>query len=376
MSFLGKIGNDFLNGFLSVSTLKDFSHASKVFRSNGFELAPKLKFLYHVYFDLNKTDIPALYAKYDAQSQIDLGLLVKEVKLPSYEIKTDTLNQYNRKRIVQTNIEYSDVTLTMHDDGANLSRNLWYDYLTYYFRDSTYAFEGMNGTEERNPGFRYGERDIYKDVRAVNDWGYSGDGSNDQGGFGVDSSKPHFFRSIKIFGMDKRHWVCYVLVNPHITSFQHDTYNYSEAGGIMANTMTLKYETVKYYEGVLEGTSGAPIDGFGQPSRYDTAPSSLGTAGSQPTVLGQGGLLSAGQNIIGDLANGNILGAVRTAGVSYNTIKNNGLGNILKNEATQMGVDAIKQFGPQAGKFLTPTGSVNKTPTTTATQTIIPGQRS
>jgi hypothetical protein len=335
MSFASKFGNDFITGFLGVNTLKDFSHASKTFKSNGYELAPKLKFLYHVYFDINKAEIPALNAKYDDQSQIDIGMLVKSITLPKFDIKTEDMNQYNRKRIIQTKLEYSDVTVEMHDDGANLTRNLWYDYMTYYFRDSTYNFDGQTSTESQgqNPGFKYSERDIYKGDRTVNDWGYSGDGSNDQGGYGISSNKPNFFKSIKIFGMDKRRFVCYVLVNPYITQFGHDTYNYSEAGGIMTNTMQLKFETVKYYEGTM---SAGEVTGFGQPSRYDTEPSSLGTAGSQPTVLGQAGILDAGNSIVKDLASGNILGAVRTAGITAKTVSSAGLGNILKNEGTSI----------------------------------------
>jgi hypothetical protein len=370
MGLLSNFGNDVVTGFLGVNTLKDFQHASKTFTSNGYELAPKLKFLYHVYFDLNKDSIPSLYSKYDEQSQIDLGLLVKQVSLPSFQIKTDELNQYNRKRIIQTKLEYDDVSLTMHDDGANLSRNLWYDYMTYYYNDSNYNFEGQSTTDgsTRNPGFKYSERDIYSENRTVNDWGYSGDGQGLNGGSGIDSTKPYFFRSIKIFGMNKRNFVCYVLINPHITAFKHDEYNYSEGGGIMANTMTLKYEAVKYYEGTLEGkTSRAPIDGFDTNTRYDTEPSSLGTPGSSASIFGQAGLVDAGQGILSDLASGNILGAVKKAGTAYRTVSKAGLGNIIKEEGIGMVKEGLPQAVRSTAGFYLPKAS-NKGAANTATQ--------
>jgi len=343
MDIFSNFGSEVVNGFLGVNTLKDFTHASKTFLSNGYELAPRLKFQYHVYFDINKAEIPGLQARYDAQSQIDLGVLVKNIQLPKYSIETEELNQYNRKRIIQTKINYDDISLSLHDDSANLTRNLWYDYMTYYFKDSVYPFkeQGANNNNQPAPGFKYGERDLYKAKRSVTEWGYDGEtGGVDAGGFGNDATKPIFFNSIKIFGMDKKRFVCYVLINPHITSFQHDEYNYSEAGGTMANNMTLAYETVKYYEGNID-RSGIPVDGFASPARYDKEPSSLGTAGSSASIFGQAGLLDASNSIISDLSKGNIAGAVRTAGISARTVSSAGIKNILKNEGASILKDAI-----------------------------------
>ena len=42
-------GQDFLNTFFGNDFLKDYTHASKTFRTNGYENAPRLKFLFHVY---------------------------------------------------------------------------------------------------------------------------------------------------------------------------------------------------------------------------------------------------------------------------------------------------------------------------------------
>jgi hypothetical protein len=51
--------------------------------------------------------------------------------------------------------------------------------------------------------------------------------------------------------------------------------------------------------------------------------------------LGQGGLKDAAFGIIDNLQNGNVLGAIQTAGVTYNTFKNANLSNIIRAEANQ-----------------------------------------
>ena len=61
------------------SILRDFTHAAKIFRPSGYDLAPKFKFLFHTFFDIN----PAVYDK-NIGSGDNFGLLVKTVKLPSF----------------------------------------------------------------------------------------------------------------------------------------------------------------------------------------------------------------------------------------------------------------------------------------------------
>jgi hypothetical protein len=65
---------------------------------------------------------------------------------------------------------------------------------------------------------------------------------------------------------------------------------------------------------------------------YDTEPSKLSKPGSTNTIFGAGGLLDAGADIIGDLQNGNILGAAYTAGVTYYNNKDADLGSMLAEE--------------------------------------------
>ena len=100
-------GQDFLQGFAGNDSLRDFQHASKTFRTNGYELSPRFKYLFHVSFTINTVQIPQMGGPTGAFSATDIsnmGLVVKNVQLPSYEIDVKELNQYNRKRVVQTKI--------------------------------------------------------------------------------------------------------------------------------------------------------------------------------------------------------------------------------------------------------------------------------
>jgi hypothetical protein len=62
----------------------------------------------------------------DFQGMSETGMLVKRVELPKFNIGTKTLNAYNRKNTIQTNIQYDPVNLTFHDDAADVITNFWF----------------------------------------------------------------------------------------------------------------------------------------------------------------------------------------------------------------------------------------------------------
>jgi hypothetical protein len=264
------------------------------------------------------------------------------------------MNQYNRKRIVQTKIKYDPIDITFHDDNGNLIRNMWYNYYLYYYNDSNKPFvqsagpqitaaqaqSGQVGTAALNNGSvstGYNHRNIYApSITGDTDWGFIGETGN-QGTTLTEASlgttKAPFFRNITVFGFNQHNYVAYTLINPIITNFSHDTYDYSQGNGTMENKMTLNYETVKYYQGALAGNTPSNIvTGFGVDATYDRTLSPIARPGSQNTILGQGGLVDAGSGIMTDLANDNILGAIQKAGTAYITFKNVNLTQTAKSE--------------------------------------------
>lgn len=278
--------------------LRDFTHASKIFRGGGlYDRAPKVKFLFHVYFSLNQNQY--LTGNLGSITQNDpFGVLVKTVKLPSFQLTTHELNQYNRKRIVQTKIKYEPVELTFHDDASNTITKLWETYYTYYYKDSTnYNNSQFNGKPgyipPPNAGSSLNEtRNIYKqEITNQSNWGFIGETAVQTGIY------QSFFRNITIFGFDKHRFTAYTLVNPIINRMSHDTYNYSEGGGTMEISMSINYESVIYNQGAMAGSDPSNIvQGFGLDAYYDktTAPGTI--PGQQNAVQGNAGTITAQQN--------------------------------------------------------------------------------
>lgn len=339
--FFQDLGAGFKQGFFGNDYLRDFTHASKTFRTDGYAYAPKFKFLFHVYFDVNENFIPST-----AQWPTDknFGLTVKTVQLPKYTFDLTTLNQYNRKRLVQTKIKYDPVNITFHDDNQNLMRKMWYSYYTYYYKDATQR-DGNDDQICRRPDdtksavLDLNRRSIYdNNISGSNDWGYLGEsGTNNQTNIAnsVGASKAPFFKSINIYGFNQHNFVLYKLINPIIESFSHDTYDYSNTNSTMEHQMTLQYETVKYYQGAVDGQSpGQIVKMFGTTEHYDRQLSPGSLPGSNSTIMGPGGLVSAAGGIMDDLENGNILGVIQKAGALKNTFKNpQNLLKIAKGEA-------------------------------------------
>jgi hypothetical protein len=374
------IGNQIFRGFLGNDVLRDYTHASRTFTTNSYELKPRFKFLFHVSFTINVQQIPYLRGVFGNDDIQELSLLVKTVDLPKYNVATQTLNQYNRKRIVQTKVEYQPVTMTFHDDGGDNSRKLWYYYFSYYFKDPAQQYLAPNNTNgslgasaNRQAGFGYNNRDIYNDILQVKDWGYSGETWND--GTSATGGKPPFFRDIRIYGMDQRKYAEYVLINPIISNWNHDQYDYSQGAGTMQHSMTINYETVKYYEGAIGASRpDTNVQGFADPSHYDTRLSPIARPGANQTIFGQGGLLDAGLGVLSDLQSGTVgglIGAAQTAARTYNTFKGADLKSISKSEAIALGRNTIIGAIPGAVRPVLnrPTGIFIPTPSNNAVNT-------
>ena len=333
---------DAAKGFFGSEYLRDYTHASKTFRSNAYAFAPKFKFLFHVYFDINYA-LLGDQVKFPNGTKNYFGLAVKTIELPKYSFDLHDMNQYNRKRIVQTKIKYDPVQVAFHDDNNNLIRKLWYAYYTYYYKDAT-QIDSNSDTSGSLDGEYFGNRydlnhrSIYDDdITGSDDWGYIGESPNaPQSGLAgsIGASKSAFFKSINIFGFNQHNFVLYKLINPIIESFSHDTYNYSETTGVMENRMTLRYETVKYYDGALDGKNPSKfVTEFGDVGNYDRTLSPIARPGSQASILGQGGLISAAGGALTDLQNGNIIGAIQKAGAAATTFKNpQNILNVAKSE--------------------------------------------
>jgi hypothetical protein len=314
------------DGFFGSPYLRDYKHASKTFVQAQYSNSPKLKWLFHVYFEINKTAVAGdLYEKIFPKDT-NLGLLVKSIELPKFSIQLSEMNQYNRKKLVQSKISYDPLRVTFHDDNANQVRHMWHAYFNYYYSDPSQP--NYVSTANSKSGVAAPELNRINtydpDISKNQDWGLKGNiTSSDEISI---RNKAKFFRSIKIYGFNQHSFALYELINPMIENFNHDTYNYYDTKGIMENTMTIRYETVKYLEGALNGeTPNSVVDRFGEKETYDTELSPLNLQGTNRSILGKGGLVDGGLGILEDLSSGDpirALRAVQTAGRLGKTWKN------------------------------------------------------
>lgn len=241
-------------------TLRDPQHAARVFTDDQFRLAPKQKFLFHVAFSINSAALTdaSLVDRY----RNEINVLVKSCDLPNYTLTVETLNQYNRKKNIQTTHKQNAINITFHDDNMGLINHLWQNYYSYYYADP------MSAT---NPA-------AYKRNATR-----SSDFITTPYGLDNGSTLP-FFNYIKIYQMARHEYISYTLYNPVITSWNHNRVDYG-ASGPMENSMAIQYEAVSYDAGDV--TTGDP-EGFGL-EHYDVEKSSLqGNAdavASSPTFI-------------------------------------------------------------------------------------------
>lgn len=51
----------------------------------------------------------------------------------SYSFDTQTVNQYNKKRVIQTKINYDPISVSFYDTHDNHWHNIWEQYMAYYY---------------------------------------------------------------------------------------------------------------------------------------------------------------------------------------------------------------------------------------------------
>ena len=296
--FTGFLDN-LVSGALSPKgNLGDFRHASKTFVEDAFRLAPKSKFLYHVYFQFNQVAFDNI-KELGEKHKTEIGLLVKNADLPKYTATVDTKKKYNRIKNVQTSISYDPVNITFHDDNFGVTTAILEAYYRYYFADGNYgklpyAYNKnfVNNNISAPPGIGPPDR-RYDKIPGDNT--YLGSIYNEYA-YGLDNNVTvPFINNIQISQLSRKTYTTYTLVNPIITNWGHDNVDSSDGAGMMENRITVAYEAVWYDRGSIEaGANGNPT-GFGDPAHYDTTPSPASLLGGGQ--LGLGGIFGAGVDL-------------------------------------------------------------------------------
>lgn len=300
-NFLGGVGAGI---FGNSAQMKDYQHASRLYVKDTYARAPKLGFLYFVSFNLKPGVIKD--KEWLEKHSKNVGLLVKKIDLPKFTITTETLNQYNRKTVVQTKLNYGNVNIDFHDDNSDITTNLWKNYYKYYFADSNYG-DSTGGKLSKGQipvaftDTKYGSKD--------NNYGLNNNQST------------QFFDTIDIYVMHQHKFTQVTLVNPIVTDWTHDGVSQDEGNKTLGSKMTVAYENVLYNQGIIK--KGSAPENFAA-IYYDNTPSPLSIGGNGTnTLFGDGGVIAGSQGVFGALTNAKSPLDFLGAAIQANTLAKN-----------------------------------------------------
>lgn len=220
---------------------RDSRHAAEAFSFNKPDLSngtPRHKFEFFLRINFNTSPDVAVFVRnfLNILDQDMVTTMVKNVTMPSMSMDTEVLNQYNKKRISQTRLNFNPVTITFHDSVEGRMLRLWEMYYEYYFRDGQ-ATEKLDlnskGRRRNNKEF---DNDVIKD-RFNDNFGYN---------LARVGNNKYLIDSIEIFQIHGGRFSRTEIVHPRITSFNHDTLDYEDSVGLVEMKFEFMYEDVVY----------------------------------------------------------------------------------------------------------------------------------
>lgn len=163
---------------------------------------------------------------------------VSNMTAPGFSVDGQLMNQYNKKRFIQTTLNYEPITVTFYDTFDNYWHDMMRAYLQFYYNTG-------NGIEKRTP--LEGTSTVTPSF--ATDLGFT------------PNQDRYFFPDIKIVQNGYRNkYRETTLINPHITNIQNDELSYSDSQPVQY-TVTFQPESVQ-----VEQVNSQFDDGIGQDS--------------------------------------------------------------------------------------------------------------
>lgn len=267
---------------------KSSRHATYNFNQDSQALyrnQPRFPFEYYININLNNVGTARNYLSqfFNNPSWQQVMPLVKTVEMPSMKIDTDILNQYNRKRISQTRVNFEPIKMVFHDVADGKTLKFWDMYYRYYFDDGNEPGRNQNKqNQSKNKKYSFEQfvknitpqvnRDILNLPSSVKNLFSGGPNRSNElptNTLGVKASMQnivaeslnnhHFgfnlpqvqnvrnlIQSIDIFQVHGGRFNQVTLVNPRISSFSHDKLDYAVNNQTLELTFTFDYEYAYY----------------------------------------------------------------------------------------------------------------------------------
>jgi len=211
---------------------------------------PRIKFEGYVNFIFNR-DLATFMDMESATFKTNISSLVRRAKLPSVQFKNIVKNQYNKKKIVSTGVEYSPVEISVFDT----LNNEWLQVLMRYF---SYLY--MNPRNRNAEGDRDVKLNTDATIENVNSSFGGTTFKSGEAGLNLQRTK-QFFERIDIIMYHGGKGVQYSMTNPLINSFDFGDLDYSSNEFVEFN-ITCDYENFSTYDIANFDLSGVDLDRF------------------------------------------------------------------------------------------------------------------
>lgn len=215
-------------------------HGMNVGHGQKYDKAPRFKNQFFVHFQF------APQVSFNTGNDFVKGVSYRVISFdaPKFDIDTEVLNQYNKRRIIPTKINFSPVNISFHDDKSATVQSFWTFIYEYYFKDGAYG-TGTGG--EKTPtsytvdsSTKINEeigRGLVKTALPYDYFGYN---------LHNKETEPNLFKYISLYLVANQRYTRIDVVNPYLTNFAHDTFSQEEHSSHAQLTTTWIPETVVY----------------------------------------------------------------------------------------------------------------------------------
>lgn len=303
--------------------LRDSRYAQVHNKANRvIQAMPRQKFLYYASF------VPgtAISAQRDFESwQQGFAFQIKRVDRVKASPQVKELNQYNRKRLVQTGIDYDTLNLELHDTVDDRVLRVWRDYHKWYFGDG----------RGKNASTTWRSSVITSEMPLANGWGFSPPDTT--------LWDTQFFDYLDVYTFYGRKFTQVRFFNPKITSISFDAMD-SSSSEMSAVDMSIKHEGFEYME-VAAPMGSKQITQFNLNSGDYYEPEDL-FGGVNAFLLDlNDNLESSIDSLLGGIARNVPFVGQALAGFASNTIVGSGVTGIVGRTAQRLATSSLGRWG-------------------------------
>lgn len=275
---------------------------------------PRIKFEGYVNFVFNR-DLASFLGMENNTYKTNITSLVRRATLPSVSFKNLTKNQYNKKKIISTGVEYAPIDIAVFDT----LNNEWLQLLMRYF--SYLYMNPRNKGDSDNRDIKLNTVAEYENFGST----FGGTGfKSGEAGLNLQANK-QFFERIDIIMYHGGKGVQYSMTGPLINSFSFGDIDYS-ANEFVEFTMQFEYENFTTFDIANFDLTGVDLDRFEKVNGLDFAsdeilvkPLGIVQPGTDMEFLGQHDASASGYGTRGRTAQGQFVGATREESILSTT---------------------------------------------------------